>query len=137
MGCRQFLSPRPRVLEGVSPAPLCHALPATAECIQEGGLLGSCFGRRVKDMNIKDKIKVLDEIVSDSDHREFVSAGVSAGISAGGRLLPAARAVLLCPLLRFVSYLTSRVAPTGVVLVDCFDLFPRRSVSSKSLLGVH
>ncbi|MEW5297643.1 MAG: hypothetical protein WDW36_000839 [Sanguina aurantia] len=52
------------------------------KCIQEGGLLGSCFGRRVKDMNIKDKIKVLDEIVSDSDHREFVSAGVSAGISA-------------------------------------------------------
>lgn len=27
-------------------------------------------------------LQVLDEIVSDTDHREFVSAGVSAGISA-------------------------------------------------------
>lgn len=41
----------------------------------------SCFGRR-KEFNLKEKLKILDEIVSDSDHREFVSAGVSAGISA-------------------------------------------------------
>ena len=52
-----------------------------AECLQTLKL-GSCFGKRFKELNFKDKLKVLDEIVSDSDHREFVSAGVSAGIAA-------------------------------------------------------
>ena len=47
------------------------------------GKLESCFGRfKLKQDNIRDKLKVLDEIVSDTDHREFVSAGVCAGISA-------------------------------------------------------
>eukprot|EP00197_Chlamydomonas_leiostraca_P009699 CAMPEP_0202866324 /NCGR_PEP_ID=MMETSP1391-20130828/7318_1 /ASSEMBLY_ACC=CAM_ASM_000867 /TAXON_ID=1034604 /ORGANISM="Chlamydomonas leiostraca, Strain SAG 11-49" /LENGTH=886 /DNA_ID=CAMNT_0049546257 /DNA_START=42 /DNA_END=2702 /DNA_ORIENTATION=+ len=47
------------------------------------GKLENCFGRfKLKQDNIKDKLKVLDEIVSDTDHREFVSAGVCAGISA-------------------------------------------------------
>mmetsp|Transcript_19521 Transcript_19521/g.42325 ORF Transcript_19521/g.42325 Transcript_19521/m.42325 type:complete len:908 (+) Transcript_19521:79-2802(+) len=41
------------------------------------------FGKlKIKEVNFKEKLKVLDEIVSDQDHREFVSAGVSAGISA-------------------------------------------------------
>ncbi len=31
---------------------------------------------------VREKLKVLDDIVSDADHREFVSAGASAGISA-------------------------------------------------------
>jgi chloride channel 7 len=44
---------------------------------------GKLFGRlKVKEVAIKERLKVLDEIVSDSDHREFVSAGVSAGIAA-------------------------------------------------------
>ncbi|GLI59663.1 hypothetical protein VaNZ11_001600 [Volvox africanus] len=50
----------------------------------DGGILNiftNCLGRK-RDFNIKEKLKILDEIVSDSDHREFVSAGVSAGISA-------------------------------------------------------
>lgn len=59
----------------------------TTECM-DGGIFSiftncfSCFSRRGHDFNLKEKMKILDEIVSDSDHREFVSAGVSAGISA-------------------------------------------------------
>ncbi|KXZ44967.1 hypothetical protein GPECTOR_60g745 [Gonium pectorale] len=53
------------------------------KCLDGGifNIFTNCFGRR-RDFNIKEKMKILDEIVSDSDHREFVSAGVSAGISA-------------------------------------------------------
>ncbi|GFR49429.1 hypothetical protein Agub_g11486 [Astrephomene gubernaculifera] len=53
------------------------------KCLDGGifNIFTNCFGRR-KEFNIKEKLKILDEIVSDSDHREFVSAGVSAGISA-------------------------------------------------------
>ncbi len=37
---------------------------------------GKIFGRlKMKEVQLKEKLKVLDEIVSDSDHREFVSAG--------------------------------------------------------------
>jgi chloride channel 7 len=44
---------------------------------------GKIFGRlKVKEVQLKENLKVLDEIVSDSDHREFVSAGATAGIAA-------------------------------------------------------
>lgn len=44
---------------------------------------GKLFGRlKVKETAFKERLKVLDEIVSDNDHREFVSAGVTAGIAA-------------------------------------------------------
>ncbi|GIL89138.1 hypothetical protein Vretimale_16173 [Volvox reticuliferus] len=53
------------------------------KCLDGGvfNIFTNCFGRK-REFNIKEKLKILDEIVSDSDHREFVSAGVSAGISA-------------------------------------------------------
>eukprot|EP00879_Flechtneria_rotunda_P004542 GHRR01004797.1.p1 GENE.GHRR01004797.1~~GHRR01004797.1.p1 ORF type:complete len:1031 (+),score=332.52 GHRR01004797.1:561-3653(+) len=56
---------------------------AQLTCLRTGRWL-SCFGRRGKtrEAQIAEKMKVLDDIVSDSDHREFVSAGVAAGISA-------------------------------------------------------
>lgn len=53
-----------------------------AECLSAHGNIFNVFGGKAKDFNIKEKLKILDDIVSDSDHREFVSAGVSAGISA-------------------------------------------------------
>lgn len=44
---------------------------------------GKLFGRlKVKEVAVKEKLKVLDEIASDSDHREFVSAGATSGIAA-------------------------------------------------------
>ncbi|KAF6253336.1 chloride channel [Scenedesmus sp. NREL 46B-D3] len=56
---------------------------AECTCIRTGRWL-SCFGKRAKsrEAQIMEKMKVLDDIVSDSDHREFVSAGTAAGISA-------------------------------------------------------
>ncbi|WIA21477.1 hypothetical protein OEZ85_000682 [Tetradesmus obliquus] len=56
---------------------------AECTCIRSGRWL-SCFGKRAKsrEAQILEKMKVLDDIVSDSDHREFVSAGTAAGISA-------------------------------------------------------
>lgn len=53
-------------------------------------LLSCCFGRsgKLKDklakaeQQVMEGMKILDEIVSDADHREFVSAGSAAGISA-------------------------------------------------------
>lgn len=54
------------------------------KCMKDGLLFG-CFGTRkmrLRHMELREKLKVLDDIVSDADHREFVSAGVSAGISA-------------------------------------------------------
>ncbi|KAG2454447.1 hypothetical protein HYH02_001466 [Chlamydomonas schloesseri] len=75
--------------------PMVHIGACVASCItyieckcMDGGIFSiftncfSCFSRRGHDFNLKEKMKILDEIVSDSDHREFVSAGVSAGISA-------------------------------------------------------
>ncbi|KAG2485675.1 hypothetical protein HYH03_015647 [Edaphochlamys debaryana] len=71
--------------------PMVHIGACVASCITyvecrclDGGVFNiftNCFGRR-QDLALKEKLKILDEIVSDSDHREFVSAGVSAGISA-------------------------------------------------------
>ncbi|KAF5836603.1 chloride channel [Dunaliella salina] len=48
------------------------------------GKLRSVFGqfRLKRERNVGDSFKVLDDIVSDTDHREFISAGVSAGIAA-------------------------------------------------------
>lgn len=56
---------------------------AQCTCLRTGRWL-SCFGRRGKsrEAQILERLKVLDDIVSDSDHREFVSAGTAAGISA-------------------------------------------------------
>lgn len=70
--------------------PMVHIGACVASCITyldckyvRDGKLESCFGRfKLRQDNIKEKLKVLDEIVSDTDHREFVSAGVCAGISA-------------------------------------------------------
>lgn len=67
------------------------------------GKLESCFGRfKLKQDNIKDKLRVLDEIVSDMDHREMVSAGCCAGIASAfnapiGGVLFAMEEVSLCP----------------------------------------
>lgn len=60
-----------------------HALCSlSAECLSAHSSIFNVFGGKGKDFNFKDKLKILDDIVSDSDHREFVSAGVAAGISA-------------------------------------------------------
>ncbi|GBF97646.1 H(+) Cl(-) exchange transporter [Raphidocelis subcapitata] len=57
---------------------------AQCTCLRTGRWL-SCFGRRrlkSHEQQMLEKMKVLDDIVSDADHREFVSAGAAAGISA-------------------------------------------------------
>lgn len=57
---------------------------ARCTCLRTGRWL-SCFGRRKlkgREREILERLKILDDVVSDADHREFISAGAAAGISA-------------------------------------------------------
>lgn len=58
---------------------------AQCGCLRTGKIF-SCLGSRrtrpQREAKLREKLKVLDDLVGDADHREAVSAGLAAGISA-------------------------------------------------------